>query len=103
MVPQRYQSNPQLGTWVHTQRRQYKLMKEGKKSSMTEEKVKDLDAMGFEWEAKLLVKAGRPRKGGSESDDGSADELVVPRLAVPKVEENDKPEVEPEADDVCAI
>lgn len=67
VVPQRYQSDPQLGTWVHTQRRQYKLMKEGKKSSMTEDKIRDLDAMGFEWEAKLLVKAGRPKKGGSES------------------------------------
>ena len=58
VVPQRYQSDPQLGTWVHTQRRQYKLMKEGKKSSMTEDKIRDLDAMGFEWEA---AQAWRPR------------------------------------------
>lgn len=52
MVPQRYQANPQLGTWVHTQRRQYKLMIEGKKSSMTREKVQALDSIGFFWAAK---------------------------------------------------
>jgi hypothetical protein len=52
MVPQRYQANPQLGTWVHTQRRQFKLMKEGKKSSMTQEKVDALNSIEFIWVAK---------------------------------------------------
>ena len=52
MVPQRYQANPQLGTWVHTQRRQYKLMQEGKKCSMTKEKAAALDSVGFFWAAK---------------------------------------------------
>ena len=52
MVPQRYTSNPQLGTWVHTQRRQYKLRIEGKKSSMTGEKVDALNSIGFNWDAK---------------------------------------------------
>jgi len=52
MVPQRYQANPQLGTWVHTQRRQYKLMIEGKKSSMTRDKAQALDSLGFFWAAK---------------------------------------------------
>jgi len=32
LVPQRYQANMQLGTWVHTQRRHYKLWLEGKKN-----------------------------------------------------------------------
>lgn len=53
-VPQRYQANPQLGTWVHTQRRQHKLMIEGKKSSMSKEKVAALDSVGFDWDAKHL-------------------------------------------------
>ena len=52
MVPQRYQANPQLGTWVHTQRRQYKLMSENKKSSMTKEEADALDSIGFFWAAK---------------------------------------------------
>ena len=51
MVPQRYQANPQLGTWVYTQRRQYKLLMEGKKSSMTKEKAKALESLGFFWTA----------------------------------------------------
>lgn len=55
MVPQRYQANSQLGTWVHTQRRQYKLMSEGKKSSMTKEKADALDSIGFFWAAKHSI------------------------------------------------
>jgi len=51
LVPQRYRVNPQLGTWVHTQRRQYKLMKEGKKSSMNKEKADALESIGFFWAA----------------------------------------------------
>ena len=45
-------ANPKLGTWVHTQRRQYKLMLEGKKSAMNEEKIAALDSLGFTWVAK---------------------------------------------------
>jgi len=52
MVPQRYQPNPKLGTWIHTQRRQYKLMLEGKKSAMNNEKITALDSIGFFWMAK---------------------------------------------------
>lgn len=52
LVPQRFQSNPQLGTWVHTQRRQYKLLSDGKKSSMTKEKIDALNAIGFVWVAR---------------------------------------------------
>ena len=55
MVPQRYQANSQLGTWVHTQRRQYKLMNESKKSSMTKEKADALDSIGFFWAAKNSI------------------------------------------------
>lgn len=45
-------ANPKLGTWVHTQRRQYKLMLEGKKSAMNNEKIAALDSIGFFWMAK---------------------------------------------------
>jgi hypothetical protein len=36
IVPTSYQENPQLGTWVHHQRRQYKKLKEGKTCHITE-------------------------------------------------------------------
>ena len=54
LVPQRYPTLPQLGTWVHTQRRQYKLLCEGKKSSMTKEKIQALNDLGFDWDAKHI-------------------------------------------------
>mmetsp|Transcript_2372 Transcript_2372/g.5227 ORF Transcript_2372/g.5227 Transcript_2372/m.5227 type:complete len:105 (-) Transcript_2372:131-445(-) len=52
IVPQRYEKNPQLGTWVHTQRRQYKLKMDGRKSSMTQEKINLLNNIKFEWDGK---------------------------------------------------
>ena len=60
MVPQRYQVNLPLGTWVHTQRRQYKLMNEGKKSSMTKDKVDALHSIGFNWDAKFVASSLKP-------------------------------------------
>lgn len=73
MVPQRYQANPQLGTWVHTQRRQYKLMAEGKKSSMTREKADALDTIGFFWAAKNSTSSSSDKiiSSGDVSDVGS--------------------------------
>ena len=49
LVPQRFSENPQLGTWVNTQRRHYKLYIEGKKSCMTEERLNKLREVGFSW------------------------------------------------------
>ena len=45
-VPQSY---PKLGLWVHSQRVKYKLFKDGKKSTMTDEKVAKLESIGFNW------------------------------------------------------
>lgn len=47
-------------TWVHTQRRQYKLLLDGKKSSMTQDKIDSLNAVGFVWVA---------RQSDSDDDD----------------------------------
>ena len=41
-------------TWVHTQRRQYKLLSDGKKSSMTQKKIDSLNEIGFVWVARHL-------------------------------------------------
>lgn len=49
MVPQHYEENPPLGLFVKNQRRQYKLMKMEKKSSMTKERVEKLESIGFVW------------------------------------------------------
>ena len=40
----------QLYTWVKSQRRQYKLMKEGRPSTITPDRIEALDRLGFSWE-----------------------------------------------------
>jgi len=49
-VPCRYSKNPQLGMWVRSQRREYKLLRDGKMSRMTPERYEILDKMGFVWD-----------------------------------------------------
>jgi hypothetical protein len=51
LVPHSYQSNPQLGRWVKRQRRQYKLLKDGAKSTMTPERIQLLEDLGFVWDS----------------------------------------------------
>ena len=49
-VPSRFVENRQLAVWVKRQRRQYKFFCEGKPSSMTQERINKLEAIGFEWD-----------------------------------------------------
>ena len=49
-VPQNYEENKPLGTWVMNQRIQYKLFKANKTSPTTREQIQSLDELGFEWE-----------------------------------------------------
>jgi hypothetical protein len=41
--------NPQLATWIKCQRRQHKLLCDGKPSNMSLEQITDLANPGFEW------------------------------------------------------
>ena len=45
-MPQR---SGKLGTWVATQRAQYRLFQEGKHSNICDERVKMLESIGFQW------------------------------------------------------
>ena len=49
-VPSTYTLLHGLAVWVKRQRQQYKLFKNGKPSSMTEERIAGLENIGFEWE-----------------------------------------------------
>ena len=49
LVPKRYSKNKALATWVGNQRNQYRLRSEGKKSQLTEERIKLLSEAGFVW------------------------------------------------------
>jgi hypothetical protein len=48
-VPQKYNSNRELGVWVNKQRMEKKAYDEGRKSSMTQRKIEKLEQAGFEW------------------------------------------------------
>lgn len=50
-VPTKYKKDSSLGRWVSTQRKQYKEMKDGKRTLMTEERAKRLEDLGFRWNA----------------------------------------------------
>ena len=50
LVPIKYSANPQLGQWVSKQRCNYRLYQEGKPSRITEERIRELESVGFEWE-----------------------------------------------------
>ena len=48
-VARQYAANPKLGTWVETQRRDYKLYQKGKPSPMTDERFRELKSIDFDW------------------------------------------------------
>jgi hypothetical protein len=50
-VPQKYSENAKLGRWVETQRKQYRLHLEGKRSPMTLPRIQVLESLGFEWDS----------------------------------------------------
>lgn len=54
LVPNRYPSDPSLGSWVSTQRRQYKALISGSCEStpMTPERAQKLERVGFVWAAR---------------------------------------------------
>uniref|UniRef100_A0A7S2YLX0 Helicase-associated domain-containing protein n=1 Tax=Entomoneis paludosa TaxID=265537 RepID=A0A7S2YLX0_9STRA len=69
-VPCRYAENPQLAIWVKCQRRQYKLYTEGRPSSITLERIRELEQMGFCWGMRTYKNRGG---GGSSLSSQSRD------------------------------
>jgi hypothetical protein len=50
-VPHTFEENPALARWVKRQRYQYKLLQQGKASTLTDERVLALDRVGFVWDS----------------------------------------------------
>lgn len=48
-VPQIYTKNPKLGAWTHSQRTQYRLLKNGKQSTLNKARIKLLESVDFFW------------------------------------------------------
>lgn len=51
LVPRGYSLNPRLASWIAEQRKQYKLFKDGRASSMTSERISLLNSLAFAWSA----------------------------------------------------
>jgi len=51
IVPRGYAINPRLASWVAEQRKQYKLKKDNKPNSITDERISMLDELNFAWNA----------------------------------------------------
>mmetsp|Transcript_2255 Transcript_2255/g.2609 ORF Transcript_2255/g.2609 Transcript_2255/m.2609 type:complete len:87 (-) Transcript_2255:172-432(-) len=61
-VPKSYKHNIALGAWTRNQRAQYMLRKRGKKSPMTEERIRKLEAIGFVWKLKAQKKVSKEKQ-----------------------------------------
>ena len=61
-VPHHYKADYRLGSWVAVQRKEYKLLTEGKQSRLTQEHMERLQSVGFEW----TVRRGRQQVSGEE-------------------------------------
>jgi hypothetical protein len=83
-VPQQY---PELGNWVHCQRKNHSLLKRGVKSNLTVEKIEKLKSIGFvfftrksplepRWDdsSKKKKKSSRPKKVKVEEGSRSSSE-----------------------------
>jgi hypothetical protein len=60
-VPFLCEPNKALGHWVSIVRTQYTWRGQGKKTSLTDARISELDSLGFVWEAGTKEKEGSPR------------------------------------------
>jgi len=58
LVPIKWKHNPQLASWVSRQRQEYRQRAKGMPSRLTDERLAQLDGIGFVWEPKR----GAPRR-----------------------------------------
>ena len=59
---------PRLARWVGTQRCQYKLQQEGKRSQMTLARIQALKSLNFEWKSSNCRGKGKPKKSSLDDD-----------------------------------
>lgn len=75
-VPHEWEDCPQLGFWVANQRQQYRYLQLGKKSALTEDRIKKLNDLGFVWK----MQGGRRKKSdpvARPNQAGSSDSSVA--------------------------
>lgn len=83
LVPTHWAVNPKLGTWVNHQRRQYKKFQEGKPCHITEERITQLEEIGFVWDTRACDDTSSVGSSSeTESDSGSLPPRKRHRLAI---------------------
>eukprot|EP00588_Corethron_pennatum_P011456 CAMPEP_0194270878 /NCGR_PEP_ID=MMETSP0169-20130528/4786_1 /TAXON_ID=218684 /ORGANISM="Corethron pennatum, Strain L29A3" /LENGTH=370 /DNA_ID=CAMNT_0039013081 /DNA_START=485 /DNA_END=1597 /DNA_ORIENTATION=+ len=79
-VPSVYPEDPQLASWVYRQRTQYRYKKEGRKSNMSEERIKLLNSVNFEWCYSEMNKQIPPPLGAQLGQPQRLSHLVPPQV-----------------------
>lgn len=67
IVPNIYEDNAQLGKWVTTQRNQYNNLQKGLHSHLTEERIHQLNNVGFVWRVRPFAKSIDAKKSKQEN------------------------------------
>ena len=104
-MPRGYAENPKLGTWVDTQRRQYKKFQQDPSTSqMTQERIERLESIGFEWNGRSLkTNACLSEEYDDDNDDDNNDEFVLAKLYEIIEEEEEEEEEEKEESKVPSL
>lgn len=82
-VPQSYPPDKSFGRWVMKQRSEYSLRLRGKKNQLTDERIANLEALGFAWVAPHIQKLrDSPKKRKRDGyDDEEEEEDEIPNVA----------------------
>ena len=66
-VPSNYKANSSLASWCKCQRRQYRLLREGKKSNITQARIEQLERMGFQFNLRVGYQHALQRRGSGST------------------------------------
>uniref|UniRef100_A0A7S1ZFL4 Helicase-associated domain-containing protein n=1 Tax=Trieres chinensis TaxID=1514140 RepID=A0A7S1ZFL4_TRICV len=81
LVPIGFKENPQLSSWVSTQRQEMKLLRDGRPTRLTEERIRLLNKAGFVWESQRGKRGGRKKRKSSGLCVGVSKDLLAPPLS----------------------
>eukprot|EP00586_Coscinodiscus_wailesii_P019545 CAMPEP_0172506182 /NCGR_PEP_ID=MMETSP1066-20121228/192487_1 /TAXON_ID=671091 /ORGANISM="Coscinodiscus wailesii, Strain CCMP2513" /LENGTH=244 /DNA_ID=CAMNT_0013283087 /DNA_START=204 /DNA_END=938 /DNA_ORIENTATION=- len=81
-VPRGFAENPSLGNWVSSQRMHFKKYKEGKKSTITENRVRALEQIGFQWKKKNAKKRQQEQPSTAAEEEQENEENPLTNEAV---------------------
>lgn len=69
-VPQKFAPNKALGKWVHRQRHEFKKMRDGEPTFLTQQRIDDLEKIGFQMTSSIHKPASPEQHNGDAEDYG---------------------------------